>query len=153
MNKEKIKTNHVGGTCDLSDTGFVFKDLKTETIVPRKFKNRIAEYLSITDSAIKRIKKIIKLRNKKTAGIKISILKKGCSGMAYKIEFADYGINLTDEDDLIKTKGIRIFIDPKASIFLIGSEMDFEDGIMKSGFVFNNPNEKRKCHCGGSFGV
>ncbi|QED23362.1 HesB/IscA family protein [Candidatus Deianiraea vastatrix] len=146
--------NNDFGLCDLKDTGFV-ADIETpEVQVPLEFKNKIVNYFTVTDEALKRISEILEKRKKPSSGIKVSIRSKGCSGMAYKIEFADYGINLTDADEMLVTSdGKRIFIDIKASLFVIGMTMDYQVEQFKEGFVFINPNEKGKCGCGSSFYV
>ena len=86
-----------------------------------------------------------------TEGILLGIDKSGCSGYSYKIEFAN---NFNSENcELINTNGIKVFIDPKATMFLIGSEMDYSTDKLSSRFVFNNPNEKNSCGCGESFNI
>ena len=89
-------------------------------------------------------------RGKPTAGIRIGVRSKGCSGMSYTLEFAD---KQEPMDEVVDTQGIKLLIDPKASLFLIGTEMDYEEEKLKSGFVFKNPNEKGRCGCGESFHV
>ena len=89
-------------------------------------------------------------RGKPTVGIRIGVRSKGCSGLSYTLEFADKQEPL---DEVIDTQGIKLLIDAKASLFLIGTEMDYEEEKLKSGFVFKNPNEKGRCGCGESFHV
>lgn len=107
--------------------------------------------LSITDKAANQIKKIISSAKEDVKGIIIGIDKAGCSGYSYKIDYA------TDEKsnhcDLIESKGVRVYIEPTASMFLIGSEMDYTSDKLASRFVFINPNEKSTCGCGESFNV
>lgn len=106
--------------------------------------------VSVTPAAIERIKVLLEKRGKPSAGIRIGIKTKGCSGMQYNIEYAD-AKNPFDEE--IHAEDVTIFIDPKAIMFILGTEMDFVDEQMQSGFVFKNPNEKGKCGCGKSFHV
>jgi iron-sulfur cluster assembly protein len=108
------------------------------------------QLMSVTPSAAERVKALIEGRGKPTAGIRIGVRTKGCSGMSYTLEFADAQQPM---DEVIETAGIKLLIDPKASLFLIGTEMDYEEEKLKSGFVFRNPNEKGRCGCGESFHV
>ena len=106
--------------------------------------------MSITQAAVGRIKELLDGRGKPSSGIRVGISSKGCSGMSYTLEFAD---QQELHDDVVKQDGITVFIDPKAIMFLIGTEMDFVEDGLQSGFVFNNPNEKGRCGCGESFHV
>ena len=106
--------------------------------------------VQISDNAAQRIQALIAQRGKPTAGIKVGIRTRGCSGMSYTIEYAD---EVGKYDEVIEDKGVRVLIDPKAIMFLIGTEMDYVEEKLKSGFVFVNPNEKGRCGCGESFHV
>jgi iron-sulfur cluster assembly protein len=106
--------------------------------------------LSVTDAAVQRIKVLLAERGKPSAGIRIGIKSRGCNGLAYTLEYTDAA---PPHDDVIQTQNVTIFIDPKASLFIIGTEMDFIDTKVESGFVFRNPNEKGRCGCGESFHV
>jgi len=150
---EKIESNITSGVCDLKDTGFISSIDSPEIPVPEVFKNKQISYFKVGDLALDKIKNLLLKRGKVSSGIKVSIRSKGCSGMAYKIEFADYGVNLSDADDMLIVDGIRIFVDIKASLFVIGMNMDYTIEQFKEGFVFINPNEKGKCGCGSSFYV
>jgi iron-sulfur cluster assembly protein len=108
------------------------------------------QVMSVTPTAAERVKALIDGRGKPTVGIRIGVRSKGCSGMSYTLEFAD---KQEPMDEVVETAGIKILIDPKASLFLIGTEMDYEEEKLKSGFVFKNPNEKGRCGCGESFHV
>ena len=108
------------------------------------------QVMSVTPAAAERAKALIDSRGKPTAGIRIGVRSKGCSGMSYTLEFAD---KQEPMDEVVETGGIKLLIDPKASLFLIGTEMDYEEEKLKSGFVFKNPNEKGRCGCGESFHV
>ena len=106
--------------------------------------------MTVTPAAAERARALIDGRGKPTAGIRIGVRTKGCSGMSYTLEFAD---SQQPMDEVVDTQGVKILIDPKASLFLIGTEMDYEEEKLKSGFVFRNPNEKGRCGCGESFHV
>lgn len=106
--------------------------------------------LTITESALTRIKVLLESRGKPSKGIRIGIKTKGCSGMQYSIEYAD---DKQPMDEEVSCGEFSVFIDPKAIMFILGTEMDFVDEQMQSGFVFNNPNEKGKCGCGKSFHI
>jgi iron-sulfur cluster assembly protein len=106
--------------------------------------------ISITNNAADRIKHLLSTRGKPSAGIRISVVSGGCSGKKYTIEYAN---EVNKFDEIIDDKGVVVLIDPKAILYLVGTEMDFIDNKFKSGFVFNNPNEKSSCGCGESFNV
>ena len=108
------------------------------------------QVMTVTPAAAERVKALIESRGKPTAGIRIGVRSKGCSGMSYTLEFAD---SQQPMDEVVDTQGVKLLIDPKASLFLIGTEMDYEEEKLKSGFVFRNPNEKGRCGCGESFHV
>jgi iron-sulfur cluster assembly protein len=108
------------------------------------------QLMTVTPLAAERVKGLIEGRGKPTAGIRIGVRTKGCSGLSYTLEFAD---KQEPMDEVIEASGIKLLVDPKASLFLIGTEMDYEEEKLKSGFVFKNPNEKGRCGCGESFHV
>jgi iron-sulfur cluster assembly protein len=119
------------------------------TAAPRARRPR-PQVMSVTPAAAERVKALIDSRGKPTVGIRIGVRSKGCSGMSYTLEFAE---KQEPMDEIVETGGIKLLIDPKASLFLIGTEMDYEEEKLKSGFVFKNPNEKGRCGCGESFHV
>lgn len=106
--------------------------------------------MTITDQAAERVKALLAGRGKPSAGVRVGIRTKGCSGMSYTLEFAD---DKQEFDEVVQDKGVTIYIDPKATMFIIGTEMDFVENKLESGFVFQNPNEKGRCGCGESFHV
>lgn len=106
--------------------------------------------MMITDAAAERVRALLDRRGKPSAGIRIGVRTKGCSGLSYTLEYADERQKF---DEVVEDKGVTILIDPKASMFIIGTEMDYVDGKLESGFVFKNPNEKGRCGCGESFHV
>ncbi|MDX2049741.1 MAG: iron-sulfur cluster assembly accessory protein [Rickettsiaceae bacterium] len=104
--------------------------------------------ITISKDAITRIKFLLSQKDKKAYGIRVSVKKGGCSGLAYNIEYA-YDKNPAEEE--ILQDDVRVLVDPLAVMYLVGSEMDFTEDKFKSGFTFLNPNEKGKCGCGSSF--
>ena len=106
--------------------------------------------MTVTDAAAEQVKALLAKRGKPAAGVRIGVRSKGCSGMTYTLEYAD---ELGPFDEVIEDKGVTILIDPKATMFIIGTEMDFVQDKLNAGFVFRNPNEKGRCGCGESFHV
>ena len=119
------------------------------TTAPRPRRPR-PQVMAVTPAAAERVKALIEGRGKPTAGIRIGVRSKGCSGLSYTLEFADAAQPM---DEVVEANGVKLLIDPKASLFLIGTEMDYAEEKLKSGFVFRNPNEKGRCGCGESFHV
>jgi iron-sulfur cluster assembly protein len=106
--------------------------------------------ITLTDAAFDRVKTLLEQRGKPSFGVRISIRTKGCSGLSYSLEYAD---DKNPLDEMLELNGITILIDPKAILFILGTEMDYVEEKMQSGFVFRNPNEKGRCGCGKSFHV
>ena len=108
------------------------------------------EIITFTKTAKDRIKEIITKAEKNYIGIRIGIDNTGCSGHSYKINYAE---NKIDGDEEIYVGKIKVFIDASATMYILGSKIDYIDNGMESGFVFKNPNEKGRCGCGESFSV
>ena len=106
--------------------------------------------MRLTDAAAVRVRELLDQRGSESAGVRIGVRSAGCSGLAYSLEYVD---EIEPFDEVVTDKGVTVMIDPKAVMFLIGSEMDFVEEKLKSGFTFNNPNEKGTCGCGESFHV
>ena len=106
--------------------------------------------ITITSDAIVQVKKLLENRGKSSEGIRIGVKTKGCSGLSYTIEYVD---KVDSSDEKVIADDINIFIDPKATLFLIGTKMDYVEDDLQSGFQFTNPNEKGRCGCGESFHV
>ena len=115
--------------------------------------NAIVDYLTVTDDALVHVKELLNQRKEPCEGVKVSVRTRGCSGMSYTIEYALKEKNISKFDDVVIKDGVQIFIDPKVSMFLIGSEMVYKSDDLNSGFDFVNPNEKGRCGCGESFKV
>lgn len=108
------------------------------------------EPITLTNAAKERVKVLLSNRDKPALGVRISLKAKGCSGLSYAIEYADQEAL---HDEVVKFDNVNVFIDPQAILHILGTEMDYVEDIMQSGFVFNNPNEKGRCGCGKSFHV
>ena len=106
--------------------------------------------MTLTDAAADRVRHLMSSRQEPAEGLRIGIRTGGCSGMAYAMEFTSEKEPL---DEVVEDKGVTLFVDSKALMFLIGTEMDYVEDKLQSGFVFNNPNEKGRCGCGESFHV
>lgn len=106
--------------------------------------------LSVTPKAAEHIKQLLDQRGQVSVGIKVGIKTRGCSGMAYFLEYAD---EKGPYDEVVEAHGVTVLIDPKAIMFLVGTTMDYEETDLESGFKFVNPNEKGRCGCGESFHV
>ncbi len=106
--------------------------------------------LTVTDEAARRIQALLTRRGKPSAGIRVGVRSRGCSGLTYTLEYADEKGKF---DEVVEDKGVTILIDPKATMFIIGTEMDYVEDKLQSGFTFRNPNEKGRCGCGESFHV
>ena len=107
--------------------------------------------ITVTEKASAQLKKIIDSAPSDTIGVLVGVDKTGCSGYAYKLDFAKK--NEVNNLEYVQKNNVKVFIDPKATMFLIGSEMDYATDKLSSKFVFNNPNEKSTCGCGESFSV
>ena len=106
--------------------------------------------MSLTDAAAERIQNIIANSEKPIAGIRVGVKNGGCAGMAYTVDYAE---SIAPNEDVVEEKGVKIVIDPKALMFLLGTEMDFKTDKFASQFVFNNPNETSACGCGESVAI
>ena len=106
------------------------------------------QVITLSDNAANRIKEIISNDETKSVGVRVGVKSGGCAGMSYVMEYAKE-INPTDE--IIEDKGVKVFIDPGATMYLLGTEMDYKQEQFSSTFVFKNPNETERCGCGESF--
>ena len=108
------------------------------------------QVMQLTDNAAQQVKNLLAERGKPSIGVRVGVKSGGCSGLKYFVEYADAK---NPFDEIIQDKGVTILIDPKALMYLLGTQMDFVSEQFKSGFTFTNPNEKGKCGCGSSFNV
>ena len=108
------------------------------------------QIISLSENAAKRIKAIMSAADTNSLGVRIGVKSGGCAGMSYVMEYAK---SQNPNDELIEEKGVKVFIDPGAVMYLLGTTMDFKEEEFSSSFVFNNPNETERCGCGESFKV
>ena len=107
------------------------------------------QIIKLSDKAAGRIKEILS-KDQKSLGVRIGVKSGGCAGMSYVMEYAK---ETRPNDELIEDKGVKVFIDPGAIMYLLGTEMDYKEEQFSSSFVFKNPNETERCGCGESFKV
>ena len=112
-------------------------------------KSRFA-VISLTDAAAERIREIMANADKPVAGLRLGVKNGGCAGMSYTMEWAE---TAGPHDEVVEDKGVRVLVDPKAVLFLLGTQMDFQTSKLSSGFVFNNPNQTSACGCGESVAI
>ena len=109
----------------------------------------MAAGISVTDRAAARIKELVSAENREGQGLRVKVVGGGCSGLQYKVDF-----DLPKGSDKIFEKdGARVLVDLKSLLYLTGTELDYKEELMQSGFVFQNPNVKKSCGCGASFTV
>ena len=106
--------------------------------------------LTLTDAAADRVRALMAMRDHDGSFLRLGVETKGCSGLSYKMEYVQQARPL---DEIVEDKGVRIYIDPKAVMFVLGTEVDYVEDKFQSGFVFRNPLEKGRCGCGESFHV
>ena len=103
--------------------------------------------ITLTENAAKHVQSYIAKRGK-GVGLRVGVRTSGCSGMAYKLEFAD---DVKPEDHQFESHGVKVLVDPKSLLYLSGTTLEYEETLMRQGFVFQNPNAARSCGCGSSF--
>jgi iron-sulfur cluster assembly protein len=103
--------------------------------------------MSLTDAAAERVREIMADSDKPVVGVRVGIKNAGCAGQAYTLDYVSAPV---PGDDHVIDKGVDVYVEPKATLFLLGTVMDFEEDILKSGFTFKNPNETAACGCGES---
>lgn len=115
------------------------------------FDNSSVSEISVSDKAVKQIKRIMSENEIPTThGLRVSVKGGGCSGLTYSLNFDE---NQKEGDLVIEKDGVKLFVDGKSLFYLTGTELDFSDGLNGKGFIFNNPNAKKTCGCGESFSI
>jgi len=109
----------------------------------------MAAAVTITDRAAERIKELMVAENKEVQGLRVKVVGGGCSGLHYKLDFD----NPKPGDRIFEKEGAKVIVDMKSLLYLTGTELEYQESMMQSGFVFQNPNVKRTCGCGSSFAV
>ena len=104
----------------------------------------------LSDSAVKRLRFLLEQRQTPEAGLRLAVKGGGCSGLQYAMEWTD---KPRERDKIFERDGVRVFVDPKSYLYLMGTELVFEESLMGSGFKLQNPNVKSACGCGESFTV
>ena len=106
------------------------------------------QIMTITDNAATQIKALLAQTDDTVIGLRIGVKARGCSGMAYDMQYAT---DAKTQDELVEDKGVKVYVDPQSIMFLLGTEIDYVKNEFEEGFVFSNPNEKGRCGCGESF--
>ena len=108
------------------------------------------QVIRLSDNAAKRIKYIMSKAESSAVGVRVGVKSGGCAGMSYVMEYAK---EIKPNEEVIEDKGVKVLIDPKAIIYLLGTEMDYKTDEFTSQFIFKNPNETERCGCGESFKI
>ena len=103
--------------------------------------------LTLSDAAANRVQEIIEKADRPIAGVRVGVKNGGCAGMTYTMEYAE---RIEAADEVVEDKGVKVFVDPKAVLFLLGTEMDYQTTKLAAQFVFKNPNQTSACGCGES---
>jgi iron-sulfur cluster assembly protein len=119
----------------------------TTTKTPPRPRRERAKVIRLTDAAATRIRAIMEKSDGRYVGVRVGVKNGGCAGMSYTMDYAE---SQTSLDEVVEDKGVRILIDPKAVMFLVGTEMDFKRDKLAERFVFSNPNQTEACGCGES---
>ena len=106
------------------------------------------QVIKLSDNAASRIKEIMSKADNSAIGVRVGVKSGGCAGMSYMMEYAK---EVKKNEEVIEDKGVKVFIDPNAIMYLLGTEMDYKKEEFSSQFVFKNPNETERCGCGESF--
>ena len=108
------------------------------------------QVITLSDRAADRVKEIMSQAKETIIGVRVGVSSGGCAGMSYVMEYAK---KANANDEVIEDKGVKVLIDPKAIMYLLGTEMDYKKEELSSTFVFKNPNETERCGCGESFKI
>ena len=108
------------------------------------------QVITLSDNAAIRIKEVMASVSKSTIGVRVGVKSGGCAGMSYLMEYVE---KVKVDDEVVEDKGVKVFIDPGAVMYLLGTEMDYKKEEFSSTFIFKNPNETERCGCGESFKI
>lgn len=110
--------------------------------------------ISITQAASSRIHSLLSAQRPPVLGIRLGVRTRGCNGLSYTLNYVDEAkLPTVKNDEIVDSDGVKLYIDPKALFYVVGTTMDYVENDLASEFVFKNPNEKGKCGCGESFNV
>jgi iron-sulfur cluster assembly protein len=124
--------------------------MTTTTQAPTRPRRERPKAVRLTDAAANRLREIMDNAEGKYLGVRVGVTNGGCAGMSYTMDYAE---EVKPLDEVVEDRGVKIFIDPKAILFLIGTEMDFVTEKLGARFVFNNPNQTAACGCGESVSI
>ena len=110
----------------------------------------MSQIITLSNNAANRIKEIMSNVESASVGVRVAVKSGGCAGMSYVMEYAR---EINPNDEVIEDKGVKVFVDAAAVMYLLGTEMDYKKEEFSSSFVFNNPNESERCGCGESFKI
>ena len=110
----------------------------------------MSQIIKVSENAANKIKEIMSKAENDATGVRVSVKSGGCAGMSYVMEYAK---EVKPDEEVIEEKGVKVFIDPKAIIYLLGTVMDYKEEEFSSQFIFKNPNETERCGCGESFKI
>ncbi|MBM7117789.1 HesB/IscA family protein [Archangium primigenium] len=121
-----------------------------QTTAPATPAPKPARGITLHDSAVVQLRRLLEERRTPEAGLRIAVRGGGCSGLAYVMEWSE---KAREKDKIFEREGVRVFVDPKSYLYLLGTEIVYESTLMASGFKLNNPNVKGACGCGESFSI
>ena len=110
----------------------------------------MTQIIKLSNNAANRIKEIMSKAENNSLGVRVAVKSGGCAGMSYVMEYTK---DINPNDEVIEDKGVKVFVDAAAVMYLLGTEMDYKKEEFSSSFVFNNPNESERCGCGESFKI
>lgn len=125
-------------------------DLSPETPAPRRPRRERPKVVRLTEAAAERVKAIMESAEGRFVGLRVGVKNGGCAGMEYTMEYAE---DVRPLDEVVEDQGVKVLVEPKAVLFLLGTEMDYVSDKMSARFVFNNPNQTDACGCGDSVSI
>ena len=124
--------------------------INDDRICKTRIKFMMKQVITLSDKAAQKIKEIMSKAESSAVGVRVGVKSGGCAGMSYIMEYTK---EINPNDEIIEEKGVKLFVDPGAIMYLLGTEMDYKKEEFSSSFVFKNPNETERCGCGESFKI